>query len=38
VTTGSGVSAYFAPEYPPLDALIIGSLDEQETTTTEEQS
>jgi ethanolamine utilization protein EutN len=29
VVTGSVASAYFAPEHPPLDALIIGSLDEQ---------
>ena len=29
VATGSVASAYFAPEHPPLDALIIGSLDEQ---------
>ena len=28
VATGSVASAYFAPEHPPLDALIIGSLDE----------
>ena len=35
---GSGTgqhAAYFAPEHPPLDALIIGSLDEQ---TREEQA
>ena len=38
VATGSVASAYFAPEHPPLDALIIGSLDEPgKTTTTEEQ-
>jgi ethanolamine utilization protein EutN len=38
VVTGSVASAYFAPEHPPLDALIIGSLDEPgSTTTTEEQ-
>ncbi len=35
VVTGSVASAYFAPEHPPLDALIIGSLDEQ---TREEQA
>ena len=29
VATGSVASGYFAPEHPPLDALIIGSLDEQ---------
>jgi ethanolamine utilization protein EutN len=28
VATGSVASAYFGPEHPPLDALIIGSLDE----------
>ena len=27
--TGSVASGYFSPEHPPLDALIIGSLDEQ---------
>ena len=26
VATGSVASGYFAPEHPPLDALIIGSL------------
>jgi ethanolamine utilization protein EutN len=31
VATGSVASAHFAPEHPPLDALIIGSLDEQGT-------
>jgi ethanolamine utilization protein EutN len=31
VATGSVASAYFAPEHPPLDALIIGSLDEPGT-------
>ncbi|HET8950329.1 MAG TPA: EutN/CcmL family microcompartment protein [Solirubrobacteraceae bacterium] len=34
VATGSVASAYFGAEHPPLDALIIGSLDE----TKEEQS
>jgi ethanolamine utilization protein EutN len=34
VATGSVASAYFAPEHPPLDALIIGSLDEPRTQTT----
>jgi ethanolamine utilization protein EutN len=29
VATGSVASGYFSPEHPPLDALIIGSLDEQ---------
>ena len=28
VATGSVASAFFGPEHPPLDALIIGSLDE----------
>ena len=28
VATGSVASGYFSPEHPPLDALIIGSLDE----------
>jgi ethanolamine utilization protein EutN len=28
VVTGSVASSWFAPEHPPLDALIIGSLDE----------
>jgi ethanolamine utilization protein EutN len=31
VATGSVAAGYFAPEHPPLDALIIGSLDEQGT-------
>jgi len=34
VATGSVASGYFGPEHPPIDALIIGSLDE----TKEEQS
>jgi microcompartment protein CcmK/EutM len=29
VATGSVASVYFGPEHPPLDALIIGSLDEE---------
>jgi ethanolamine utilization protein EutN len=37
VVTGSVASAYFAPEHPPLDALIIGSLDEPGSTTTMEE-
>jgi ethanolamine utilization protein EutN len=39
VATGSVASGYFAPEHPPLDALIIGSLDEPQTagTTNEEE-
>jgi ethanolamine utilization protein EutN len=28
VVTGSVASTWFAPEHPPIDALIIGSLDE----------
>jgi ethanolamine utilization protein EutN len=28
VATGSVAAGYFSPEHPPLDALIIGSLDE----------
>jgi len=31
VATGSVASAYFSPAHPPLDALIIGSLDEPGT-------
>jgi ethanolamine utilization protein EutN len=31
VATGSVASGYFAPDHPPLDALIIGSLDEPNT-------
>ena len=34
VSTGSVASGYFTPEHPPLDALIIGSLDELGTQTT----
>jgi ethanolamine utilization protein EutN len=33
VATGSVASGYFAPDHPPLDALIIGSLDEPATDT-----
>ncbi|MGH2871819.1 MAG: EutN/CcmL family microcompartment protein [Solirubrobacteraceae bacterium] len=29
ICTGSVASAWFAPEHPPIDALIIGSLDDQ---------
>ncbi len=32
VATGSVASGWFAPEHPPIDALIIGSLDEQPET------
>ena len=35
IATGSVASGYFGPQHPPLDALIIGSLDE---TNEEEQS
>jgi len=28
IATGSVAAGYFTPEHPPLDALIIGSLDE----------
>ena len=35
VATGSVAAGYFAPQHPPLDALIIGSLDDQ--TNGEEQ-
>jgi ethanolamine utilization protein EutN len=37
VATGSVASGHFAPDHPPLDALIIGSLDEPATTTTTEE-
>jgi ethanolamine utilization protein EutN len=37
IATGSVASGYFAPAHPPLDALIIGSLDEPATTTTREE-
>jgi ethanolamine utilization protein EutN len=37
VATGSVASAFFAPEHPPLDALIIGSLDEPGRQTTNDQ-
>jgi ethanolamine utilization protein EutN len=33
VATGSVASGWFAPEHPPIDALIIGSLDEVPETT-----
>ena len=36
VATGSVASGYFSPEHPPLDALIIGSLDEPATQTINE--
>ena len=34
VATGSVASGYFSPDHPPLDALIIGSLDEPRTNGT----
>ena len=37
VATGSVASGYFSPDHPPLDALIIGSLDEPGTRTTNEE-
>jgi hypothetical protein len=37
VATGSVASGYFAPEHPPLDALIIGSLDEPRRDTASDQ-
>ena len=37
IATGSVASGYFSPEHPPLDALIIGSLDESQTETTNEE-
>jgi ethanolamine utilization protein EutN len=30
VTTGSVAATHFSPDRPPIDALIIGSVDEQE--------
>jgi ethanolamine utilization protein EutN len=33
ITTGSVASGWFAPEHPPLDALIIGSLDPADEAT-----
>ena len=32
VATGSVASGWFGPEHPPLDALIIGSLDRESET------
>jgi ethanolamine utilization protein EutN len=37
VATGSVAAGYFAPDHPPIDALIIGSLDEPQTETTKEE-
>ncbi len=37
VATGSVAAAHFAPEHPPLDALIIGSLDEPANQSTNEE-
>lgn len=33
VATGSVASGWFAPKHPPLDALIIGSLDDKKEQT-----
>jgi microcompartment protein CcmK/EutM len=35
VATGSVASGWFGPDHPPIDALIIGSLDEPGTNDTE---
>ncbi|HWF51489.1 MAG TPA: EutN/CcmL family microcompartment protein [Solirubrobacteraceae bacterium] len=35
VASGSVASGWFAPEHPPIDALIIGSLDEQDNQSKE---
>ncbi|MEA2198314.1 MAG: ethanolamine utilization protein EutN [Solirubrobacteraceae bacterium] len=35
IATGSVASGWFAPEHPPIDALIIGSLDEVPETAPE---
>jgi ethanolamine utilization protein EutN len=37
IATGSVASGYFAPEHPPLDALIIGSIDEPANHTKDEE-
>jgi ethanolamine utilization protein EutN len=37
IATGSVASGYFAPEHPPLDALIIGSIDEPANSPTNEE-
>jgi ethanolamine utilization protein EutN len=37
VATGSVASGHFAPEHPPLDALIIGSLDEPQPQATQQE-
>ncbi len=36
VASGSVASGWFAPEHPPIDALIIGSLDETEGVSSSE--
>jgi ethanolamine utilization protein EutN len=38
VATGSVASGFFDPEHPPLDALIIGSLDEPNDDNRKEQA
>jgi ethanolamine utilization protein EutN len=35
IASGSVASGWFAPEHPPIDALIIGSLDEPPATPSE---
>jgi ethanolamine utilization protein EutN len=37
IASGSVASGWFAPDHPPIDALIIGSLDEASGTTDHEQ-
>jgi ethanolamine utilization protein EutN len=37
VVTGSVASGYFGPDHPPLDALIIGSLDEPDNDAKEKR-
>ncbi|MEA2281491.1 MAG: ethanolamine utilization protein EutN [Solirubrobacteraceae bacterium] len=38
IATGSVASAHFAPQHPPLDALIIGSLDDHADDNRKEQA
>ncbi|MEI2811056.1 MAG: EutN/CcmL family microcompartment protein [Nocardioides sp.] len=37
VVTGSVAAAWFPGDHPPIDALIIGSIDEASTTTTKKK-
>jgi ethanolamine utilization protein EutN len=37
IASGSVASGWFAPEHPPIDALIIGSLDQDSETPTTNQ-